>query len=254
MNEFKDFNKDFNLTNKVAIVTGGSSGIGEAITDLFVEKEAKVAVIDMKQDVENLEQHKDNVFGFKCNITDAEQVKNTINTIKERFGRIDILVNSAGIALLDDAEKISDELWQKTLDLNLTASFKMAQIVGNILIEQNEGGKIINMSSQNALIALDNHTAYGATKAAIVNVTKSLAYEWAQYGINVNSISPTIIATELGDKAWVGEKRQEQLNGIPLGRFGHPSEVAAVALFLASDATNFITGENIVIDGGNTIK
>lgn len=254
MNEFKGFDINFNITDKVAIVTGGASGIGEAITDLYVKKGAQVAVIDMKEDIADIEHHKDNVYGFKCDITNTKQVEDTVNAIKEKFGKIDILVNSAGVALLDKAESISEALWNKTLDLNLTASFKLAQIVGRILIEQKEGGKIINMASQNALIALDNHIAYGATKAAIVNVTKSLAYEWAQYGINVNAIAPTIVATELSDKAWVGEKRQEQLDSIPLGRFGDPSEVAAVALFLASDATNFITGENIVIDGGNTIK
>src|SRR5699024_2802844 len=139
-----------------------------------------------------------------------------------------------------------DEYWQKTIDLNLTASFKMCRKVGSVMINQGNGGKIINMASQAALIALDNHIAYSASKSGILGMTRNLAYEWAQFNINVNAISPTVILTELGKKAWAGEKGEKAKKEIPLGRFGYPEEVAAIALFLASDATNLITGENIV--------
>jgi NAD(P)-dependent dehydrogenase (short-subunit alcohol dehydrogenase family) len=122
------------------------------------------------------------------------------------------------------------------------------------MIEQGNSGKIINLASQAAIIALDNHVAYCASKAGILAMTKVLAYEWAQFDIKVNAISPTVILTELGEKAWSGEKGEKAKKEIPLGRFGYPEEVAAIALFLASDATNLMTGENIVIDGGNTIK
>jgi NAD(P)-dependent dehydrogenase (short-subunit alcohol dehydrogenase family) len=129
----------------------------------------------------------------------------------------------------------------------------MAQSVGRHMIEAG-GGKIINMASQAGLVALDNHVAYCASKAGVISVTKNLAFEWGQYNINVNSISPTVILTELGKKAWAGEVGEAMKKLIPAGRFGYPEEVAAVALFLASDAANLITGENIVIDGGYTIK
>eukprot|EP00130_Batrachochytrium_dendrobatidis_P008496 XP_006683371.1 hypothetical protein BATDEDRAFT_15094 [Batrachochytrium dendrobatidis JAM81] len=253
---FKGYDKNFNITGKVAVVTGGASGIGRAISELFIEKGAKVAVLDLKDDVLDAAKEIDveNAIGIQCDVTNDESMDNAINAVKEQFGQVDILVNCAGIALLDDAENISDNYWQKTIDLNLTGSFKMCQKVGSVMIEQGNGGNIINMASQAALIALDNHVAYGASKAGIIGMTKVLAYEWAQFDIKVNAISPTVILTELGKKAWAGEKGEKAMKEIPLGRFGYPEEVAAVALFLASDATNLITGENIVIDGGNTIK
>lgn len=254
--EFQGFDKNFNITDRVAVITGGASGIGKAIADLYVEKGAKVAILDLKEDVVEAakEISDEHAIGVKCDITNDESMDQSVSKVREVFGRIDILVNCAGVALLDDAENISDRYWQKTIDLNLTGSFKMCQKIGNVMIEQGNGGKMINLASQAAIIALDNHVAYGASKAGIIGMTKVLALEWAQYGINVNAISPTVVLTELGQKAWAGEKGEKAKKEIPLRRFGYPEEVAAIALFLASDATNLITGENIVIDGGNTIK
>ncbi|SMQ63796.1 NAD(P)-dependent dehydrogenase, short-chain alcohol dehydrogenase family [Bacillus sp. OV166] len=253
---FKGFDKNFNITDKVAIVTGGASGIGKAVAELYLEKGAKVSILDLVDHVEDIakELNAENAIGVKCDVTNNESMDLAIQIVKKHFGKIDILVNCAGIALLDDAENISDAYWDKTIDLNLTGSFKMCQKVGKVMIEQGHGGNIINLASQAALIALDNHVAYAASKAGILGVTKVLAYEWAQYDIKVNAISPTVILTELGKKAWAGEKGEKAKKEIPLGRFGYPEEVAAIALFLASDATNLMTGENIVVDGGNTIK
>lgn len=254
--EFTGYDKNFGIQDKVALITGGANGIGYAIAELFIEKGAAVALLDLNKDVTEIAKKLDQTraIGLLCDVTDNDSMDQAINMAKKHFGKIDILVNCAGIALLDDAENISDVFWQKTMDINLTGTFKMCQKVGNILIEQKTGGKIINLASQAALIALDNHVAYCASKAAILGVTKSLALEWAQFDIKVNAISPTVILTELGKKAWAGEVGEKAKKEIPLGRFGFPEEVAAVALFLASDASNFITGENIVIDGGNTIK
>ncbi|MFS0890940.1 SDR family oxidoreductase [Peribacillus frigoritolerans] len=253
---FQGYDKNFNITDKVAIVTGGASGIGKAISELYIEKGAKVAIFDQKDFVKDVakELSTKNSIGVQCDITSNESMDLAIQEVREHFGKIDILVNCAGIALLDDAENISDDYWQKTIEINLTGSFKMCQKVGTLMIEQGKGGNIINLASQAALIALDNHVAYAASKAGIIGVTKVLAYEWAQFDIKVNAISPTVILTELGEKAWAGEKGEKAKKEIPLGRFGYPEEVAAIALFLASDATNLITGENMVIDGGNTIK
>jgi glycerol dehydrogenase len=254
--EFKGFDKNFNITDKVAVITGGASGIGNAVAELYLEKGAKVAILDLKNDVNDVANNMSAVkaMGVPCDVTNEDSMNQAVQVVKEKFGKIDILVNCAGIALLDDAENISDHYWQKTLDINLTGTFKMSQKVANIMIEQGHGGKIINLASQAAIIALDNHVAYGASKAGIIGMTKVLALEWAQFNINVNAISPTVILTELGKKAWAGEKGEKAKKEIPLGRFGYPEEVAAIALFLACDATNLITGENIVIDGGNTIK
>lgn len=254
--EFKGFDINFNIKEKVAIVTGGASGIGRAVAELFLKKGAKVALLDLKEDVKKIANEIDhkNALGTQCDVTDNESVNQAIKTVQDHYGKINILVNCAGIALLDDAENISDTYWKKTLDINLTGTFKMSQKVGNIMISQGQGGKIINLASQASIIALENHVAYGASKAGVIGITKVLALEWAKFNINVNAISPTVILTELGRKAWSGEKGEKAKNEIPLKRFGYPEEVAAIALFLASDATNFITGENIIIDGGNTIK
>lgn len=250
------FDKNFNLTNKVAVITGGASGIGKAIAELYVAKGAKVAILDIQETVATTakEIHPDHVLGLNCDITNKESINTALDEVIDHFSEINILVNSAGIALLDDAENLSENDWDKTIELNLTASFKMSQAVGNIMIKQGSGGNIINLASQAALIALDNHVAYSASKAAIVSMTKSLAYEWAQFSIRVNAISPTVVLTELGKKAWAGEIGEQAKQEIPLKRFGYPEEVAAIAVFLASDATGLITGENIVMDGGNTIK
>jgi len=254
--KFKGFDTNFSIENKVAVITGGASGIGYAIAQLFVEKGASVVLFDLKEDVATTAKNinKERAIGVLCNVTDNQSMDDAIKQAHNHYGKIDILVNCAGIALLDDAENISDDYWNKTMDINVTGTFKMAQKIGNILIEQGNGGKIINLASQAAIIALDNHVAYCASKAAVLGITRSLALEWAQFDINVNAISPTVILTELGKKAWAGKVGELAMKEIPLGRFGYPEEVAAVALFLACDASNLITGENIVIDGGNTIK
>lgn len=253
---YQNFDRNFNLTNKVAVITGGASGIGKAIAEMYIEKHAKVVILDIHENVENISKdiHDEDAIGIKTDITNKQDIDKALQAVIEHFGVIDILVNSAGIALLDKAEDVSEDDWNKTIELNLTASFKMAQQVGKHMIEHETSGCIINLASQAAIIALDQHVAYSASKAAIVSMTKSLAYEWAPYNIRVNAISPTVILTELGKKAWAGEKGEKAKKEIPLQRFGYPEEVAAIAVFLASNAASLITGENIVADGGNTIK
>ncbi|MDT0108894.1 D-threitol dehydrogenase [Listeria booriae] len=250
------FDKNFALTDKVAIVTGGASGIGRAIVELFLDKGAKVVLVDIKPDVAEIAEQigKSRALGIQADITKKENVERVIATISEQFGSIDIVVNSAGIALLEKAEDLPESYWDKTMELNLKASFLVAQAAGNEMIQQGRGGKIVNIASQASVVALDKHVAYCASKAAIVSMTQVLAMEWAPYKINVNAISPTVILTELGKKAWAGEVGEAMKKQIPIGRFGYPEEVAASALFLASDAANLITGENLVIDGGYTIK
>lgn len=253
--EYKGFDVNFGLKNKVAIVTGGLSGIGEAIADLYIKKGAKVAIFDVKKDTaeETKEKYGEVAIGLTVDVTQKLQIEAAIKIVMDTYSKIDLLVNSAGIALLDDAENLSEEYWDKTFAINVKGSFLVAQAVGKILIKSG-GGKIINMASQAALVALDNHVAYCASKGAIVSMTKVLAYEWAQYNINVNCISPTVILTELGKKAWAGQAGEDMKKQIPAGRFGYPEEVAACALFLASDGSSLMTGENMVLDGGYTVK
>lgn len=254
--DFQGFDKDFNLTGKVAVITGGSSGIGRAISELYSEKGAKVALLDVKDAVDEdaTTIDKNNAIGIKTDVTNKISVQKALNKVKDTFGKVDIAVNCAGVALLEKAKDISEEDWDKTIDLNLKGTFLMNQIFGNELIDIGNGGKIINMASQGGIVALDKHIAYNTSKAGIIMMSKVLAMEWAEYNIQVNAISPTVIMTELGKKAWAGEVGENMKEQIPARRFGEPEEVAGVALFLASDAANLITGENIVIDGGYTIQ
>ncbi|EPX8801909.1 SDR family oxidoreductase [Listeria monocytogenes] len=252
---FKGFDKDFNITDKVAVVTGAASGIGKAMAELFSEKGAYVVLLDIKEDVRDVAAkiNPSRTLALQVDITKKENIEKVVAEIKKVYPKIDILANSAGVALLEKAEDLPEEYWDKTMELNLKGSFLMAQIIGREMIATG-GGKIVNMASQASVIALDKHVAYCASKAAIVSMTQVLAMEWAPYNINVNAISPTVILTELGKKAWAGQVGEDMKKLIPAGRFGYPEEVAACALFLVSDAASLITGENLIIDGGYTIK
>ncbi|HHL0332356.1 TPA: SDR family oxidoreductase [Listeria monocytogenes] len=252
---FKGFDKDFNITDKVAVVTGAASGIGKAMAELFPEKGAYVVLLDIKEDVKDVAAkiNPSRTLALQVDITKKENIEKVVAEIKKVYPKIDILANSAGVALLEKAEDLPEEYWDKTMELNLKGSFLMAQIIGREMIATG-GGKIVNMASQASVIALDKHVAYCASKAAIVSMTQVLAMEWAPYNINVNAISPTVILTELGKKAWAGQVGEDMKKLIPAGRFGYPEEVAACALFLVSDAASLITGENLIIDGGYTIK
>ncbi|EKL0543971.1 D-threitol dehydrogenase [Listeria monocytogenes] len=252
---FKGFDKDFNITDKVAVVTGAASGIGKAMAELFSEKGAYVVLLDIKEDVKDVAAkiNPSRTLALQVDITKKENIEKVVAEIKKVYPKIDILANSAGVALLEKAEDLPEEYWDKTMELNLKGSFLMAQIIGREMIATG-GGKIVNMASQASVIALDKHVAYCASKAAIVSMTQVLAMEWEPYNINVNAISPTVILTELGKKAWAGQVGEDMKKLIPAGRFGYPEEVAACALFLVSDAASLITGENLIIDGGYTIK
>jgi NAD(P)-dependent dehydrogenase (short-subunit alcohol dehydrogenase family) len=255
--EYRGYDKDFRLTDRVAMVTGAARGIGKAIAQLYAEKGADVILVDMLEDVKevaaSLSQFGRKGLPLVADITKVDQVKRVVEESIREFKSIDILVNNAGIVLLDDAENLQDGDWEKTIAINLTAPFIMSKYVGREMI-QRKSGKIVNIASQAGIIALDKHVAYCTSKAGIIGLTKVLALEWAEFNINVNAISPTVVLTELGKKAWAGEVGEAMKKKIPVRRFGYPEEIAAVALFLASDAADMITGENVVIDGGYSIQ
>jgi glycerol dehydrogenase len=255
--EYAGFDKNFRLNGKVAMVTGAARGIGEAIVNLLAEKGADIILVDLLEDVkktaEGLAKFGVRSLPLVADLSLKENIDRIVGESIEAFGKIDILVNCAGVALLEDAEKLTEAYWDKTMLINLKAPFLLSQSVGREMIKARRG-KIINIASQAAVIALDRHVAYCASKAALVSMTQVLAVEWAEYNINVNAISPTVILTDLGKKAWAGEVGEEMKKKIPVGRFGYPDEVAASVLFLASDAANLITGSNLIIDGGYSIQ
>ncbi len=255
--EFKGYNTGFSLEGRVALVTGGAAGIGRAIADLFHQKGARLVLSDISPAVGDaaaeLSPDQSAAVGVQGDVTKAADRKAAVDAAIGKFGRIDILVNCAGIALLDSALEVTEERWDKTMDLNLKSLFFLSQEAAPHMIRQG-GGKIVNLASQAGIIALDKHAAYVASKAAVIGLTKVLALEWARRNIQANCISPTVVLTELGKKAWAGEVGEAFKAKLPAGRFAYPEEVAACALFLASDAAQMINGENLVIDGGYTIQ
>lgn len=246
---------DFPLTDKVAMVTGGGSGIGAAIVAAFATKGARVAVVDLDAEAASAraaEAGSDNR-GFACDVADPASVTATVDSVVAAFGRIDILVNSAGVVMLAPAEDLELEAWTKTIDINLKGTFLVCQGVGRHMLAAGRGA-IVNMASQAATVALDQHVAYCASKFGVVGVSKVLAAEWGPRGVRVNTISPTVVLTELGRKAWDGPQGDALKKLIPMGRFAFPDEIAAAAVYLASDAAGMITGADLLIDGGYTIK
>ncbi len=244
----------FGMTGKVALVTGAASGIGAAIAQTFAAKGAAVALLDMNLDAaQTLSGTLPGARAYGCNVADAASVASAVAAVLAEFGRIDILVNSAGVVDLAPAEDLTLGAWQRTLDINLTGSFLMAQTVGRAMIAAG-GGKIINLASQAGSVAIDGHVAYCASKFAVIGLTRTLALEWGRHGITVNSISPTVVMTDLGRKAWDGPKGDALKAQIPVGRFAEPAEIAAAAVFLASNGADMINGADLLIDGGYTVK
>jgi 2-deoxy-D-gluconate 3-dehydrogenase len=248
------FDKAFDMTGKVVLVTGGAAGIGQAVATVFAERGARLALADLSPAVAETaaglpgKGH----FSIAADISVPGEPDRVVAAVLKELGQIDVLVNNAGVGLLESAEKMTDEMWDRTIAVNLTAPFRMARAAFPAL-RKSGAGRIVNIASQAAVIALDKHVAYCSSKAGVLGLTNVLAAEWAQYGISVAAISPTVVETELGRRAWAGEVGVAMKKKIPAGRFAQPEEIALAALYLASGASAMITGANLIIDGGYTI-
>lgn len=247
------FDQAFSLTGKVAVVTGGAAGIGLAVAELFAAKGASLVLVDLNPAVADVAKSLPGKhLAITADVTKTSEIQEITGKAMAEFGHIDILVNNAGVAFLEEAELLSEADWDKTMAVNLKAPFMLAQSVGREMIKQ-KSGRIVNLASQAGVIALDRHVAYCSSKAAIIGMTKVLAMEWAEFGITVNAVSPTVVETELGKKAWAGEVGAAMKKKIPTGRFAQPDEIASLILYLVSGVSGMITGENVIIDGGYTV-
>ncbi len=243
------------LSGKVAVVTGGASGIGAAIVELFAAFGARVAVVDLHADraAEVAERIGDQAAPFGCDVSDSASVDAVATAIADRLGPVDVLVNSAGIVALAPAEELTDQQWQSTLAVNLTGTYLCCRAFGAAMLDGGHG-KIINLASQAATVGLPEHVAYCAAKAGVLGMTRVLALEWAGRGVTVNTVSPTVVLTPLGLQAWDNPAGEAHRADIPVGRFCAPEEIAAVVAFLSSAASDMINGADIAVDGGFTIR
>jgi D-threitol dehydrogenase (NAD+) len=247
-------NYDFSLADKVAVVTGGASGIGAAIVDAYASKGVTAVVLDIAVDAAQRKVSDGSAAAaYGCDVTNEQSVIDAIQAVRKEFGRIDVLVNSAGIAVTDSAEQLTVKAWDQTMAINLRGAFLVSQQVGRIMLAQGSG-TVISLASQAATVALPGHLAYCASKSGLVGMTKVLALEWAGRGVTANTISPTVVMTPLAKELWDNPEGEALKAQIPAGRFAEPEEIAAVAVFLASDAAKMINGMDVLVDGGYTIR
>ena len=248
----------FSLKGKVAVVTGGNRGIGRAIAGGFAEAGATV-VIAARNEKKSAEAAKEieasggRAIAVTSDVSDRAQIERMIDTVTSDVGPIDVLVNNAGIGFHADALTLEDSEWNRLFGINLEGVWMTSQIVGRGMT-QRRSGSIINIGSISGLIINRPqwHSPYGISKAAVHHLTRSLAAEWSQYGVRVNAIAPGYVKTEIASTEYK-EYRRYWKDEVPMQRYGSPDEIAPAALYLASDASSFMTGEVMVIDGGYTL-
>lgn len=249
------------LENKVAIITGGSMGIGYGITETFLKYGAKVVILDysdkLPEVIEELKGRYPNVTGYKVDVRDKATINSIVDQVVATYGVVDILVNNAGVAVYKPFTEMTDEERDFNLDVNLKGVWNVAQVIAKQMLKQGYGS-IVNLSSVTGVLVADGgSSAYAASKAAIYGFTKSLAVELAGKNIRVNSIMPGVIRTPLLERLSDGDVEEAMKamgTGVPLNnRVGNPKEVGELAAFLASDEASYITGQGIVIDGGASI-
>ncbi len=245
----------FLLSGQVAVVTGAAGGIGSAIGQRFVRQGVRVALLDNREEV--LAQAgflgQDAALGVVTDVTDPVSVKAAVEQVVGHFGKIDILINSAGVLELSCAETMTDEIWDRALAVNLTGVRLMCQAVGQGMLRAGYG-RIVNIAAQAGSVAIERQMAYCVSMAGVIALTRSLALEWSPRGVNVNAISPSVVMTNMGRQLCVGPAATDMRMRTPTRRFAEPEEIAMAALFLASNSAGMITGENLVVDGGYGIQ
>jgi len=248
----------FDLTGEVGIVTGGAQGLGEQMALALAEAGADIVLADINIEQAQKVAEKIRNLGRECiaiktDVSEPSQVENMVTKAKEKFGKIDILINNAGLVSNFPAEELSKEEWDRVIKVNLTGVFLCTQAVGREMIKQRKGS-IINIASMSGLIVNrpQPQLHYNTSKSGVIMLTKSFAAEWAKYNIRVNAIAPGYMRTPLVDKVYP-KYGKDWVKYIPMGRIGEPSEIKGPALFLASKASSYMTGSVLVMDGGYTV-
>ncbi len=246
----------FKLEGKTAIVTGGGRGLGAQIAKGFAEAGANVVVCSRKLETceemsEEIKQLGVDSLALKCDVTNPEDVRHVVEKTLEKFGTIDILVNNSGATWAAPVEEMPLEAWNKVMNVNVTGTFLMSQEVGKVMIKQKRG-KIINIASVAGLMgtpSIMQTIGYSTSKGAVITFTKELAVKWGKYNINVNAIAPGFFPTKM-TKVLIERGKDEILAGTPLNRLGQDADLKGAALFLASSASDYITGDILTVDGG----
>lgn len=235
-----------------AVITGAAGGIGQAIAENFAAQGMRLALVDMLDTSELAARLGPDHRHFALDLQDPSAIETVIAKIGAEMG-IDIVVNNAGAGILFPADETSLAGWDTTMSVNLRAPWLLSAAALPYL-KASKSGRIVNIASQAGIVAIEDHIAYGASKAGLIMVTKVLALEWAKFGITVNCIAPTVVETPMALVGWSGEKGVKARQDIPLGRFAKPEEIAAAVAYLSSASASIITGETLVVDGGYTIK
>lgn len=243
------------LNGKTAVVIGGTSGIGRAIAHGLADAGANVVsssrrAEEVEKTAAEIAEKGRQTLKITSDVSDKTTLQKLLDECLKAFGRVDILVNSAGVTKRTPTLDLPEDEWNWILETNLTGTLRACQVFGKQMIEQ-KWGRIINIASLSTFVALYEVAAYAASKAAVASLTKSLAIEWSQYGVNVNAIAPGVFKTALNTQLLESTERgKEFLLRTPMKRFGKVEELAGAAVFLASDAASFVNGEVLVVDGG----
>ena len=246
----------FDLSGKVAIVTGGNQGIGLAIARGLAAAGAAVVIANRRaaegqQAAESLQKEGLNAVAVPTDVSDISSVAALVSRVIRDFGKIDILVNNAAVIVRKSAEEVTEADWDRIMDTNLRGLFFCCQLVGKEMIKQQKG-KIINVSSVISQLTQSGRSVYAISKAGVSHLTRALALEWSKYNISINAIGPGVTVTDINKKHFAEhpEELQAFVKVIPRGREGYPRDYAGAAVFLASDASDYVCGQTLLIDGG----
>ncbi|MDX8502418.1 SDR family oxidoreductase [Mesorhizobium sp. VK4C] len=240
------------LAGRTVLITGAAGGIGKAMAEGFAATGARLALLDLNDSSELASRLGARHRSFVLDLEDPGAIASVVEHIGVTMG-IDILINNAGLGIVFPVGEPNFEAWDNTMRINLRGPWLMAAAALPYL-KASGRGRVINISSQAGVIALDEHAAYGASKAGLINLTKVMAIEWARFGITANAIAPTVVETPMALIGWSGEKGEKAKKDIPIGRFAKPSEIAAAARYLASDEAAVINGAVLMADGGFSVK